>query len=113
MPLYARRETTDRAPIAAFVHGGARATGHHYGALRYAHPLASKGYVTATFTYRLADEAPWPASLEDTKCAVRWLRSHARELRGDPDRILLCGDSAGGHLAAMTALTPGDYVAAD
>ena len=109
MALYARRDPTERAPIVAFVHGGGWASGHHYGALRYAHPLAAHGYVTATFTYRLADEAPWPASLEDTKCAVRWLRRHARELGGDPDRIVLCGDSAGGHLAAMTALTPGSY----
>ena len=109
MTLYPRRDTTERAPIIAFVHGGAWISGHHYGALRYSHPLAAKGYVTASFTYRLADEAPWPASLEDTKCAVRWLRRHARELGGDPDRIILCGESAGGHLAAMTALTPGDH----
>jgi acetyl esterase len=109
MALYTRADPAERVPIVAFVHGGGWASGHHYGALRYAHPLAARGYVTATFTYRLADEAPWPASLEDTKCAVRWLRRHAHDLGGDPDRIVLCGDSAGGHLAAMTALTPGSY----
>ena len=108
MALYVRRDTTQRAPVVAFVHGGAWSSGHHFGALRYAHRLASRGYVTATLTYRLADEAAWPASLEDTKCAVRWLRRHAQDLGADPDRIVLCGDSAGGHLAAMTALTPGD-----
>lgn len=109
MAIYSRHDSTERAPIVAFVHGGGWASGHHFGAMRYAYPLAARGYVTATFTYRLAGEAPWPASLEDTKCAVRWLRRHARELGGDPDRIVLCGDSAGGHLAAMTTLTPGWY----
>jgi acetyl esterase/lipase len=58
-------------------------------------------------TYRLEDEAPWPAPIEDAKCAVRWLRHHASEIGGDPDRIIFAGDSAGAHLAVMTALTPG------
>ena len=109
MALYARQDTSERAPIVAFVHGGGWSTGHHFGEIRYAHPLAARGYVTATLTYRLAPEAPWPAAIEDTKCAVRWLRHHAGELGGDPDRIVICGGSAGGHLSALVALTPGEY----
>ena len=107
MAMYVRRDTSERAPIVAFVHGGGWATGHHFGPLRRAHSLAARGYVTASLTYRLADEGPWPTALEDTKCAVRWLRAHAHELGGDPDRIVLFGESAGGHLAALVALTPG------
>jgi acetyl esterase len=109
LALYARSDATERAPIVVFVHGGGWSTGHHFGAFRYLHPLATRGYVAATLTYRLAGEAPWPAAIEDTKCAVRWLRHHAHELGADPDRIVISGDSAGGHLAALTALTPGDY----
>ena len=109
MALYARSDPTEQAPIVVFAHGGGFLSGHHYTAVRYLHPLAARGYVAATITYRLANEAPWPAALEDAKCAVRWLRHHARELGGDPDRIVMAGDSAGGYLAAMTALTPGEY----
>jgi acetyl esterase/lipase len=63
--------------------------------------------VTANITYRLVAEAPWPAALEDVKCAIRWMRANAAELGLDPTRIAVCGGSAGGHLAAMAALTPG------
>jgi acetyl esterase/lipase len=109
MALYARADSSERAPMVLFVHGGGWTTGHHYGAFRYLHPLATDGYVAATVTYRFADEAPWPAALEDVKCAVRWLRHHATEVGGDPDRIVIAGDSAGGHLAALTALEPGKH----
>jgi acetyl esterase/lipase len=109
MALYTRRDTTERAPVVVFVHGGGWSTGHHYGEIRYLHPLAARGYVAATLTYRFLNEGPWPASIEDTKCAVRWLRHHAAELGADPDRIVICGGSAGGQLSALTALTPGRY----
>lgn len=107
MALYAREDPTERAPIVLFAHGGGYHLGHHYNAIRYLHPLAARGYVAATMTYRLEDEAPWPAPIEDAKCAVRWLRHHAAEIGGDPDRIIFAGDSAGAQLAAMTALTLG------
>jgi acetyl esterase/lipase len=109
MALYARQDASDRSPIVVFVHGGGWNTGHHFGEIRYAHPLAALGYVTATVTYRLAGEGAWPAAIEDTKCAVRWLRHHAGEIGGDPDRIVICGGSAGGQLSALVALTPGEY----
>jgi acetyl esterase/lipase len=61
--------------------------------------------------YRLVAKAPSAESpqvcLEDAKSAMRWVRSHARELRIDPHRIAAGGGSAGGYLAAATALVPG------
>ena len=107
MALYARVETAERAPIVLYAHGGGFHGGNHFGAIRYVHPLAARGYVAATMTYRFEDEGRWPAPIEDAKCAVRWLRHHADEIGGDPDRIIMAGDSAGALLAAMTALTPG------
>lgn len=50
-------------------------------------------------------QAPFPAQLHDIKAAIRWLRANAEHYPVDPDRIGIIGDSAGGHLAALTALT--------
>jgi acetyl esterase/lipase len=65
---------------------------------------ALKGYVTVSVEYRLRDEAPLPACIEDVKCAVRWLKAHAKEYRIDPKRIGVYGHSAGAHLALMLGL---------
>lgn len=67
---------------------------------------ARKGYVTINLDYRLTGEAPFPACIEDVKCAVRWLRAHAAEYQVDPDRIGAYGHSAGAHLALMLAMAP-------
>ena len=67
---------------------------------------AKKGYVTVSIDYRLTGEAPFPACIEDVKCAVRWLRAHAAEYHVDPARIGAYGHSAGAHLAMMLAMAP-------
>ncbi|MBN1154436.1 alpha/beta hydrolase [candidate division KSB1 bacterium] len=67
---------------------------------------AFQGYVTLSVEYRLVDEAPFPACIEDVKCAVRWLRAHAEKYNVDPERIGAFGHSAGAHLALMVAMTP-------
>ncbi len=93
----------DAAPRRAiiFVHGGAWKGGnrevYHY----YCTKFAEQGYVAATISYRLRDVAPFPAAVQDVKCAVRWLRANADRLDVDPDRIAIAGGSAGGHLSLM------------
>ncbi len=67
--------------------------------------LVGKGWVFASINYRLAPSSPWPAQLEDAKCAVRFLRANAPALHIDPARIAVVGSSAGGQLAAMLGLT--------
>src|SRR5439155_18507256 len=67
--------------------------------------IADLGFVAVTINYRLAGEAPFPAALEDCKCAVRWLRAHAKDYNLDADRIGAYGNSAGGHLALLLGLT--------
>jgi dienelactone hydrolase len=67
---------------------------------------AKKGYVTVNIDYRLTGESPFPACIEDVKCAVRWLRAHAEEYNIDPARIGAYGHSAGAHLALMLAMVP-------
>jgi acetyl esterase/lipase len=70
--------------------------------------FAALGFVAVTINYRLADEAAFPAALEDCKNAVRWLRAHAREYNLDPDRIGAYGNSAGGNLALLLGMVGQD-----
>jgi acetyl esterase/lipase len=70
--------------------------------------FAERGFVAVTINYRLSGEAPFPAALEDCKCAVRWLRAHAKDYHLDPDRIGAYGNSAGGHLALLVGMVGKD-----
>ena len=65
--------------------------------------LAGRGFVTVSVDYRLSQEAPFPAQIEDCKAAVRFLRAHAEEFHVDPERIAAWGESAGGHLVELMA----------
>ncbi|HEX9889386.1 MAG TPA: alpha/beta hydrolase [Nitriliruptorales bacterium] len=109
LDLYAREDTSQRQPGVVFIHGGAWRSGDPHMHIDHAARLAARGYVTATIEYRLSPEALWPAALEDLKCAIRWMRANAAEIGLDPDRLAAGGGSAGGHLSALAALTPGQF----
>lgn len=66
--------------------------------------FAKLGFVAVTINYRLSGEARFPAALHDCRCAVRWLRAHAKEYQIDPDAIGAWGNSAGGHLALLLGM---------
>jgi acetyl esterase/lipase len=66
--------------------------------------LATCGFICASLNYRLSQVKPYPAALEDVKCAVRWLRAKANEYNIDSGSIGAIGHSAGGHLASLLAL---------
>lgn len=92
-------------PAIVIIHGG----GFTMGNRTWCHELmlmyAKDGYVTLSPEYRLSQEAPFPAMVQDCKTAIRWLRANARRYGVDSDRIACMGGSAGAYLTAMVALT--------
>jgi len=105
--------TAAPAPVVVWVHGGGWAEGDRryppstvpVGALFGG--LLAAGLAVASVDYRHSLEAPHPAQLHDVKAALRYVRRFAGELGVDGDRIGLWGESAGGHLAALAAVTTG------
>ena len=67
--------------------------------------LAAEGFAVAAADYRLSGEARFPAPLEDIRAAFGWVRDHAAVYGLDGDRVFGWGDSAGGHLVLLAALT--------
>jgi acetyl esterase/lipase len=100
---------TDRRPAIVFFFGGGWENGTIQAFQRQADHLARRGMVAARADYRVKSRqgANPDRCVEDAKSAVRWLRAHAARLGIDPDRIVAAGGSAGGHIAACTALTEG------
>ncbi|WP_370302773.1 alpha/beta hydrolase [Pseudooceanicola sp.] len=93
------------APVVVFFHGG----GHvicsldtHDGIAR--HLAYQAGCTVISVDYRMAPEHPFPAAVEDSFAATRWVAEHAEALRVDPARLALCGDSAGANLATVVAI---------
>jgi len=102
-------------PALVIVHGGGWRAGSKQD-LPYRSQLldyALRGYVTFSVDYRLTDEAPLPAAINDVKCAVRWVRAHADDYRIDPERIGIYGHSAGAHLSLMVGMSPTEADAGD
>ena len=101
-------------PVIVHVHGG----GWRRGSRRHPLPalgpgfyddLAGQGFAVAAIDYRLSGEARFPAPLEDVRTAIGWVGDHGASYGLDPGRVFGWGDSAGGHLALLAALT-GDTV---
>ncbi len=106
--LYSPRELSQPVPGLIFIHGGGWKGGKRSDYRVYTVDFAKRGFVVATISYRLAQEAKFPAAVEDAKCAVRWMRANATQLHVDPDRIAVLGGSAGGYLSLMVGYTADD-----
>ena len=92
-------------PLIVFVQGSAWFRQQIFIHLQHLVRICEKGYAVALVQYRPSDVAPFPAQIEDTKTAIRFLRKNAAEYGTDPERVALWGDSSGGHTAVMAGIT--------
>jgi acetyl esterase/lipase len=104
-------DTAERPALVVWIHGGGWMFGDRRILPETFRPnqvfdaLLDAGLAVASIDYRHALEAVFPAQLQDVKAAIRYLRAHGDELGIATERIGVIGESAGGHLAAMAALT--------
>ncbi|MFE4498606.1 alpha/beta hydrolase [Rhodococcus sp. NPDC056743] len=107
--IYQPAKTQSNTPVIVFAHGGGFVfcdLDSHDGICRALCNGASA--VVMSVDYRLAPEHPSPAAAEDVYAALRWAAEHAAEFGADPGRLIIAGDSAGGHLAAVASLISRD-----
>ena len=110
LDVYRQRDADlTHAPVLLHVHGGAWSIGdkEHQGIPLMLH-MAARGWVCVTINYRLSPRDPFPAHIVDVKRAIAWVRENGPAYGADPSFVAVTGGSAGGHLAALAALTPGD-----
>jgi acetyl esterase/lipase len=105
--VYRRRDRPRGRPALLFVHGGAWVVGRKDDqGLPLLYRLAAHGWVCFSAGYRKSPAATFPDHIVDVKAALRWIREHGADYGADPRFIAIAGGSAGGHLAALAALTP-------
>src|SRR5438552_4131707 len=92
-------------PAIVYVHGGGFTAGDKRDYDRSATtPLMERGFGVISVNYRLAPKHPFPAAADDVETAIRYIKTHAQELNVDPDRLVLMGASAGGHLVSFVGV---------
>ncbi len=94
------------APILVFFHGGVWQRGDKDEHRNVGEAFAKRGIVTAVANYRLTPAVRHPAHAQDAARAVAWIIRHAAEYGGRPDRVVLSGHSAGGHLVTLLLFDP-------
>lgn len=109
LDVYRHRSRPRNRPMLLQVHGGGWVIGtKNEQGVPLMTRMASRGWVCVSADYRLSPRATFPDHLVDLKRALAWMREHAEEWGGDPSFIAVTGGSAGGHLAALLALTADD-----
>lgn len=106
LDLYRRRDVTTPQPTLVFYHGGGWVQGTKEASFMSLVPWLEMGWNVVNVEYRMARVAQAPAAAEDAQCALRHVVSNAKTYNIDTNRIVLSGESAGGHLALLTGMAP-------
>ncbi len=109
IPVRLYRPAEPTGAILIWYHGGGWVIGDLHTADPTARKLANRsGALVVSVDYRLAPEHPYPAAVDDAWATLQWVAEHGDELGGDPSRIAVGGDSAGGNLAAIVSVLARD-----
>lgn len=107
--VYHRHDAPADAPVLFQIHGGGWVVGNKdQQGIPLMLEMASRGWVCVSVNYPLSPRAKWPAHIVALKQALAWVRENIGRYGGDPGFVVATGGSAGGHLAAMLALTAGN-----
>lgn len=101
-----RTEGGATSPTLIYFHGGGWVAGSKESSALTFLPYLEMGWAVANVEYRLARVSLAPAAVEDCRCALRWVIQHAKEYNLDVNKIIVSGNSAGGHLALTTGILP-------
>jgi acetyl esterase/lipase len=107
MDIYFNPASEQPTPAVIHIHGG----GWNHGTKESQTGFGSwfkAGFAVINVEYRLVQVAPAPAAIEDVRCALTYVKTHAKELNINPDKIVIDGNSAGAHLALMAGLLEND-----
>lgn len=106
LDLYQARGGTDPKPTLVYIHGGGWTNGSKESSALSVLPYLEMGWSVVNVEYRMADVAHAPAAVEDCRCALRWVYRNAEQYNLDVNRIVVTGNSAGGHLSLTTGMLP-------
>lgn len=91
-------------PTIIFIHGGGWVGGSKEGSMLAVLPYLAMGWAAVNVEYRMAQTAPAPSGVDDCRCALKWVFAHAKEYGFDTTKVVVSGQSAGGHLALTTGI---------
>jgi len=106
LDVYKRKDVTSPQPTVIYIHGGGWIGGSKKSSMMFLTPWLEMGLNVVNVEYRLTRVAPAPAAVEDCLCALRWVGSHAQAYGIDLTRLVVSGESAGGHLSLTTGMIP-------
>ena len=107
-PRPGERAASQTYPCVVYVQGSAWMQQYVYGNLACVARLAARGYVVAIVQYRDSSIATFPAPIQDARNAIRFMRTHAADYAVDPARMVVMGDSSGGHTAVYAGILHDD-----
>lgn len=106
LDLYLPREVSGPNPTLIYIHGGGWTGGSKEASAFTFLPYLESGWTVVNVEYRLARVSLAPAAVEDCMCALRWVLHNAKEYNFDTNKLVVTGNSAGGHLALTTGMIP-------
>lgn len=106
LDLYLPRESAGPTPTLMYFHGGGWTAGSKESSVLTLLPYLEMGWAVVNVEYRLARVSLAPGAVEDCLCALRWVIQNAKQYNFDVNKIVLTGNSAGGHLALTTGMIP-------